>query len=596
MQKNKNLELVTDEFLSNSEIIEINKTNAKKYTKNKAFKELKEDDFGIYEEVTNKESGEKERRHITNFIIDEIHTFSNADLTDKNFVTVVINGEPIKVETKIFNDVKRFKDSICNKMNYTFNGDNSDLARLKIHLYTNKLKSEKTLYNVAGFRKINNELIYMSNHGILHSDGTFDTMSSVERDTFNTTDFSDLDIITSDELKELLPNLFGFNSEEIVFPILGGTLATHFASFLSDSKIYDNLHVLNPVGESQSGKSATVERVIKPLLNIKYDSISCKGITYPNAFRLMSESYTQPVIFDEYTINNNGLSKDDVSIMDNIIKSSFSNFSEYRIIDNVQHAFKFKAPVILIGENTLNNTSSQNRALSVMFSKDSLTDEHLEPFIYLSKNQKLIEKLGYTFKRQILKKYQDLETLEHDLEMIENSLKDFYKLSNREFSTLKNCVFAISVLDEIIKEICNSKKGIDEYKNIRKITDIIYQTLSAQEENNDADYIKMLKRIDFAIGQGIITRESEFNFSQAKDVVYLSVSDIFSLLETNNYFPKDVSMTFREFNKKIKKNEKLFHAYDKAKIKNEKAQKKCMQLKTRYLSDLELYYLSGEMK
>ena len=499
----------------------------------------------------NKKTGEINWSYpeITNFMISDLVRIENKDTkeVDVSFKAKNIEGREQIIENsvEIFDEPKKFRKAL-NCIHFSFDGGNSELEGIKRNIASTVLTDEKYVYRTAGFREINDELVYITSDGALKKDGTFDGTLKVDKDTFKS-DLDGLSLITADEVRFIKNALNNFNTPDVVYPILGSSVACNFTNFFNNSKD-GKLHVLFIAGGSDSGKGHTVDYIIKPLLNIDYLSELCTDVTVANFKRSTSESCTLPIIYDEYTLRD--MKKDRVSMIHTWIRATTEHTTTKRVDrgSGERVDYEAKAPMIVFGENIPTDVSILNRSNLVFMSKNkrSSNPDYTSNFEFLQKNDLLLRRLGYTVKRYILEQYNQ-EKVDKNRKMIAESLKGF-DLGSREFKTLRDCVFGIQALNDSVKHYTGESVFDDLNQVAQVIYDNIVENVAGGGTEAQADFIDVLDRIDRMIAKSDLKEGWHYLYDVENDIIKLDFKMIFDKMDELNI---KCDMTYKEFTKKI---------------------------------------------
>ena len=120
---------------------------------------------------------------LTNFTISDLSLIQNVDSGENNirFLAKNIRGIECYIEdsVNIFNETKDFREAL-NSMHLVFKGNVNDLQDVKECIVSEALTNEKLVYKTAGFRKINDEFVYITKDCALKKNGVFDEELNVE--------------------------------------------------------------------------------------------------------------------------------------------------------------------------------------------------------------------------------------------------------------------------------------------------------------------------------------------------------------------------------------------------------------------------------
>ena len=255
-----------------SKIYELNKRSLDLKNEN----ELQQDDNGIYY-IHIKETKEEVKRtkiYISNFKIAYANIYRSIDTDDQKIELKLISNlgksTIIKSDARtLFTDIKNFRKVLG--IDYVYKSNSNFLPRLQTWILTYFINKDVSSYSITGIRNIDGENVLVTNNGILHSDGTFNTKMKADNDIHDM-NFEDMKPLTKEEGEELCYHLLNFNKKQIVYNTLGLSVAHLLNYFVRESKL-DNLPILQNIGESNSGKSKTFA-IIKDMLNISWYSRS----------------------------------------------------------------------------------------------------------------------------------------------------------------------------------------------------------------------------------------------------------------------------------------------------------------------------------
>lgn len=487
--------------------------------------------------------------NLTNFTIKDLSLTENLDTQENTvkFTATNVRGVERVIEdsVKIFNETKDFREAL-NSMHFSFKGNVNDLQDIRECIVSTVLSDEKFIYRTAGFREINGELVYITSDGALKKGGIFDETLKVDRETFKS-NMDGLSLITAEEVRKIKTPINHFNSPDVVYPILGSSMACNFVNFFNQSKD-GKLHVLFIAGGSDSGKSYTVDNIVKPLLNIDYKTESCTNVTTANFNRSTSESCTLPIIYDEHTLRN--LKKDRIDMLYTWVRTTTEHTTVKRVAKGSDERvdYKTQAPMIILGENIPSDVSILNRSNLIFMSesKRKSKPEYSINFEYLQNNSTLLNKLGYTVKRYILEHYNQ-EKVDRTRKMIAESLKR-YELGSRESKTLRDCVFGIQALNDSVKHYT----GEIIFDDLNQVAQVIYENIVENVAGGgtkaQADYVDVLDRINTMIIKGEIKEEWHYLYDDYNGVVKLDLKMIFDKMDELNI---KYDMPYKEFIKKL---------------------------------------------
>ncbi len=160
--------------------------------------------------------------------------------------------------------------------------------------------------------------------------------------------------------------LFGFNYAEVVWPVLGWSIACFFKPTIL--KLLNGFPILNMEGEAESGKTSTADSVVKPLWALEGKSPSIGAQTEFSIMKRVSGSNCIPIIYEE--------NKDDKqnqnlkTIVSNLIRQSYNALLGDRgRADQSLQTYRYEAPICIIGESGFSEAAVRDRLVVAAFSK-----------------------------------------------------------------------------------------------------------------------------------------------------------------------------------------------------------------------------------
>ena len=396
---------------------------------------------------------------ISNFIIIPLYTVECKDIVYYHSILTLVKDN-IKISKNIifsstdFITIKSFKKRLSeNDFGVFFIGTDSDLSIIQ------KIVSDSSPKKLIGIDYL----------GLINNDGKWEYVDKttknekfiVREDVF--IDYSIGEELTNDEdMKILYENLFSFNSEEIVFPVLCSITNCFLHSRLKNLGI--KTPIINFCGEAGSAKSSTLENIVSPFFGeIIADSAS--KLKEFASLRIESESNLFPHFIEEYKENN--MTKYRIDLISSIIRSIYDGHSIKRgNSDQSITNYILKSPLFLIGETGFVETAVKERLLLIMFSKRTLNIENKKCFFELKKNRNLLKKIGNLLLAETLKiddaflfgKFMTYgKILEND--DIPERIKNNIVVSSLSYELLKNAFskYNIQIKENIIDIIRNSQ-------------------------------------------------------------------------------------------------------------------------------------------
>jgi hypothetical protein len=434
-------------------------------------------------------SGDVITKILSNFKID----IKEMIVTDEETIVNAEVGNLIYKVNKTFNikafdNKSKFLEAVSD-MNFFFKGKEDQLQDIK-YIISKKDYKCLTGLNHLGFNKINDRLLFATNTKVIDCKSKIQNNDVVvpQEKIIMKSDILDIEGITKDELSEISPYLFNFNTLEITSSILG-TLPTFFLKPLWFDCGVRTKHLFM-WGESGSGKSETKRVIIIPFFSLKDNAaLDCNNITQFSLNKYTESSNVFPVILEEYKPWN--MKPQNIDIISGCLRNTYDMSNGIRgTKDQGINEYPQIATLVCIGEAIQVETATKERSMIVNFSKlESRTPEREKAYKELSrpKNKILLQKLG----RSILNVICDLG-IEKIMEL-RQTIADRNIASmpdNRVNDTVINAIIGISLFQMVFKQL-----GLDFEKEIGHKTIEITKAINRNCFNEILDGINKSKSI-----------------------------------------------------------------------------------------------------
>lgn len=431
-------------------------------------RELQQDNRGIYyTKFSKNKDGEENssREDITDFNILEASKINRVDEGLQNIKLKLKSCIDGKISekigpSKIFDDLRTFRNFLG--MDFSFTGNSvSELVKLKgwvnkymaidnddINLGTKILPIENT-----------NQFKIITSSGTLTSTGS-DRSCVAENSNI---DIIDIKPIEKNKLQELMQHLFRFINFNQAICLVGSALS--FLQVAQNIELDSQLHHLFLLGESQTGKTTVLEKVLMPLLNYpKCDKKTMSSTIHSIKEELSVGNY--PIVYEEFKPSKmTQYKKDELS---NVFRSAYDRDP----ISRGDKGFgvkdvKLTRPMIVAGEENIPGSEKAiiTRSCIVYMGKGERTAETSESIFWLQDHKELLNKLG----KSII-----LEVLNMPVEEYKNlriSLRNKFTLKDRPLNTAINISCGIELLNKVL--IKQGLQPIEDYhvsieQNIRE--------------------------------------------------------------------------------------------------------------------------------
>jgi hypothetical protein len=515
--------------------------------------DLQQDKYGIYKWWYNKKLDDHEKIRLTDFKL--------LEATRLRFIEENKEGIRIKIKTPtgdiieredestVFDDIKSFKHFL-GTMDASFLSKNiEDLTLLKRWINKYWAIENSDIYVGDQFVERNSKLVLVTGDGAITQEGIDISMKSNNSNI----DIIDKELITTEELKELKSKIFRFWDPAKSISIIG-TVINDLATYHNEM-VGAKIHILLIVGESQSGKSTILEKVIAPILNYPLSEKKSIG-TSPFAIIKDLSNGNYPTIYDEFKPSM--MDRYKIQKLSDIFRNLYDRDGINRGDKSFQiRKFRLTRPMIMAGEeNYPNQEAAQvSRSCIVYLSRRERTKENTEAMEWLIDNSEILNKFGRSIINETLNmsidQYRDIRKTKREC---------FKMLKERPLDTAINIAAGIEIFNILLeryglKKITNYEEYI--YKNIKEeILDngnetksiveqmiILYDTMI--QDNKAVD----VKNVIRETGEGLYIRTSEminqiFLFCkqyESADLIPLKLKDFKKQAQKAGYIVKPSS-------------------------------------------------------
>lgn len=433
---------------------------------------------------------------ITNFVINpqvRVQTdqgeFLKASITAKNNRTY----ENIQFSPSSWISKSRFKTSLRGLLDLEYKGTDDDIQDIKGILASQEPPIKKGV-KTAGLHRVSGKWVYVEGGLAWDNKGKREDIVYLSDNPYRVNLLAEPNL-TPNQLDEILSCLFEFNSEDIVYSLLGFC----FACFVKERILSSTGR--NPIlvcwGEKNSGKTETLRQIIKPLFGI---TSPIENIGHPTEFsfaRIISSSNLAPIIFDEYkAVRINEIQRNRISEM---LRSVYNQTRLTRGTPDLGIVeFIYSAPIIVAGEMGMSELAIKDRIIETYFSKSKIEDKK-EAFIKLT--QLPLASLGKDFLLWTLrledKRIQ--ETWEMEFESIDR------ELDSRLRQNTAHARLGLALFSQYLES-----KGMQEiHADILSIIDVT-QKKNILAESNKTIVDAALEAFSVMVGQGLLEERKHY--------------------------------------------------------------------------------------
>lgn len=408
--------------------------------------EYQQDSKGIYFLKFSKDDEESKpkRVYVTDFTLLEAKKIIKIDAESEGIklkVKSCVEGKTIEKigSSRIFDDLKTFRNFLG--IDLSFKGRLDDLINLKIWINKYFAIENEEIVEGTQFKRVGDKIALIGSTGTITDKGINYTLKAEETQI----DILNANNIDSSNLKEVMKYLFEFLGKAKAYSIIG-TLINNMAviqAIESDVK----LHHLLIVGESESGKSTILEKIIAPLLNYPItEKKSMSATDFAMTKDLSTGNYTS--IYDEYKPSSLDQYKNK-KISDKL-RNSYDRTPQSR----GDKSFKLKTfylcrPLIIAGEESYPNSEKAliTRSCIVYMAKNERTKESSQAVNWLGEHKELLNGLGRALVDTVINL--SVEDYKSIRQAIRGQITDIY---DRPLNTAINICTGIEILNILLEQ------------------------------------------------------------------------------------------------------------------------------------------------
>ena len=409
-------------------------------------KELQQDNIGIYKLKIDTDDEEKKTKpsFLTDFNILEASKINRIDEGTQNIklkIKSCIDGKIVEKigSSKIFDDLRTFRNFLG--MDFSFMGVNvGELVKLKgwVNKYFAVDNSEINIGSKVLPIEGTEQFKIITSTGTLLPTGS--NISCVAENS--NIDILDIKPIEKQELQNLMQHLFRFINYNQAVCLIGSAIS--YLEVAQNIALDSQLHLLFLVGESQTGKTTILEKVLMPLLNYP----KCDKKTMSSTIHSIKEDLAignYPVVYEEFKPSKmTQYKKDELS---NVFRSAYDRDP----ISRGDKGFgikdvKLTRPMIVAGEEMIPGSEKAiiTRSCIVYMGKGERTEETSKSIFWLEDHRELLNKLGKSLILEVL----NLPIEEY--KQLRIGLRDKFNLKDRPLNTAINISCGIELLNKVL--------------------------------------------------------------------------------------------------------------------------------------------------
>lgn len=310
--------------------------------------------------------------------------------TDHDSIELVIHpagardSYTVTVPTTVFNELRSFKKRVLTRRGATYSAGGDMLAELKKFVEAQDAPV-RTGTDHIGLHRNGDETEWVTPNGVLSANGWRENPDTVltlldspikEKWGLSPDDGDEYD---SEAVKDILRLVPQTRPHERFLPALGWFYAAPLRPLITDDFREDEFNILNVLGNSGSGKSASLE-VLWQLFGMDAEPFRADGTPFP-LMKAMASSNALPLVFDEYKpADMTDYRKNNLHSY--LRTSTRGGIEEKGNPDMTIDGYHLRAPVCLAGEQPLKGTAEERRSIQTAFTRQPTKDGTAERDAY----------------------------------------------------------------------------------------------------------------------------------------------------------------------------------------------------------------------
>lgn len=452
-------------------------------------------------------------------------------------VKTIIDDDGKKSVFDIITNVSKYKNIVIqNEKLANLNEFNKELKKINKDLFV----KQNALNQILEFITDVNEKTVLGTHKTGFHNGYFvttkntynkklevikDVISYTNSNEYLTTNIMRSNQLDTSELKLLLQHLFKYNDPDKTLL----TLCFCISCFIKTDLIkYDTSYKIPQlfiIGESGSGKTTTLTNIIQEIFS-SYKSISAgMGTTKFTLIKNCHSSNFIPLMLDEYKPSKWNIKH--VNTISDFLRSAYDNHVVERgQMNQSVGVFELTSPIIVVGENNTTEQALRERSVVLEYYSKDFNDDKKQHLLFLKKNKKLLNGLGYT-----LLKYLGTSRAEnmHLISEYADKLGITESRNNTSYAILAYCFY---LFEDMV-----SRYKITLPYTIDQVIDIFKKHYS-ELKNTKSELVQTLEIIDLMAENNVI--EKGFDYILHNDhTLSLDIKNIYLKLYK---FVKDYSI------------------------------------------------------
>lgn len=330
---------------------------------------------GFYGYTKQGHDGKEAWEEVTNFQLEAESFLLEGDGEDSVELTVhpARHGESYTrtVPMTVFNEVRNFKKHVVTARGTAYSGGSDMLNKIRKFVGGQDAPVRAGVDHI-GLHTAEDTAEWVTPNGVLTTDGWSDDPDSVlTRQDSPLANKWGLDPEDGDEydgggVRDILRLLPQMRPSERFLPALGWFYAAPFRPLIMNEFGEGEFNILNVVGNSGSGKSASLEALAE-CFGMDGEPFRADGTPFP-LMKAMAATNALPIVFDEYKPADMTDYRVD-NLKSYLRTSSRGGIEQKGNPDQTVNEYRLLAPVCIAGEQPLKGTAEERRSIQTAFTR-----------------------------------------------------------------------------------------------------------------------------------------------------------------------------------------------------------------------------------
>ncbi|WP_141212227.1 DUF927 domain-containing protein [Halorubrum ezzemoulense] len=340
---------------------------------------------GKYQTVRWVGDDEKTYDEEANFVL-EVNSFLRESDGTVQIDMDVIPASPreetysVVVDSRVFNEPRDFKKEVCKGTTVTYKGTSRELADIKQRVGNQDAPSRDGVNTVGlhGDEMVTPEGVINDEWELDDPEHSFVPRQQAIEDKWNL-EIDEGGDYDSEEVANIVETLWKTRDSERFLPVIGYWYASLLTPKIREQE--EEIPLVHILGDTGVGKTATLKMLYK-LIGMDGNPYSARDTKFA-LMSALSSTNNVPIWLDEYKPSD--MKKYEIDTLQDFLRKATQVGDETRgNADQTVTRYKLEAPAVLSGEESIQGSAEQRRAIRTQFRKVSEEDEYQQQWAQLS--------------------------------------------------------------------------------------------------------------------------------------------------------------------------------------------------------------------